>query len=205
MQITLLNSNVMGVSRTTDARTRPALLAAARELFYDRGVAATAVDDIAARSGLTKPTLYRHYPSKVALLGAYLDERHEQLDADLRGWIEAAPPKDRPRAVIDWLCDWIARPGFNGCAFVRATTELPDDEAVREKARERKRALLNAITAACEAAEPADAVGLAQQLALIVEGATTMAYVTGDSRMGSTAARALGQVALAAAGVPAGR
>jgi AcrR family transcriptional regulator len=190
------------MARTTDRRTRPALLTAARELFYARGVSATGVDDIVEASGLTKPTFYRHFPSKEALLAAYLDERNEQLDVELRGWIEAATPRDRPRAVIDWLCDTIARPDFNGCAFVRARAERLEDEAVRHKARQRKRALLAAIRAACEAAEPTDAGALAQQLALIVEGATTMAFVTGDATAASSAARALGRVALEAAGVP---
>jgi AcrR family transcriptional regulator len=198
-------SNVIDVSRASDPRTRPALLAAARQLFYARGIAATGVDDIAEASGLTKPTLYRHFPSKEALLASYLDERNEQLTLELRGWIDAAPPRDRPRAVIDWLCDSIARPDFHGCAFVRSIAELPGDDAVKKRARERKRALLDAITAACVAAEPLDAVALAQQLALIVEGATTMAFVSGDARAASTAARELARIAFEASGVPAAR
>ena len=174
-------------------------------LFYSRGFAATAMDEVAETSGLTKPTLYRHFPSKEVLLAAYLDARNEQLDVELRGWIEAAPPRDRPRAVIDWLCDSIARSEFNGCAFVRSHAELIEDEAVLNKARARKRTMLDAIFMACEAAEPADAIALAQQLALIVEGATTMAFVSGDAETASSAARALGQIALEAAGLPARR
>jgi AcrR family transcriptional regulator len=184
-----------------DARTIPALTAAARQLFYARGVGATAFDDIARESGLTKPTLYRHFPSKDALVAAYLDERNRCLDAELRAWIDPAAPRDRPRAVIDWLCDWISRPGFNGCAFVRAYAELPQNGSVLEKARGRKAKLLATIEEACRAAGVADAHGLALRLALIVEGATTMAFVSGDARPTATAARDLGRLALQAVGL----
>jgi AcrR family transcriptional regulator len=189
------------VARTADPRTRPALLEAARDLFYTQGVVATAVDDVAEASGLTKPTLYRHFPSKEALVAAYLDDRHEQLDVELRSWIAGSPPGSRPRAVIDWLCDSISRAGFTGCAFVRACAELSDDRVVREKARKRKRVLLETIQDACRAAGARDPAALARQLALIVEGATTMAFVTGDLTAAMDGARELARLALAAAGL----
>lgn len=179
----------------------PALLRAARKLFYARGVGATSVDDIAAAAGLSKPTLYRHFPTKEALVGSYLDERNEQLDAELRSWIESAPPGRQPLAVIDWLCDWISRPGFNGCSFVRTYAELHEDERVAEKARERKRALFEAIHEACRAAGANDPTRLARQLTLIVEGTTTMAFVSGEPHAGADAARRLARVALEAAGL----
>lgn len=188
------------MARTTDPRTRPALLDAAGALFYARGVGAVTVNEIAEASGLTKPTLYRHFPSKEELVSAYLDDRHQQLEVELRAWIERAPLRQRPRAVIDWLCDWISSPGFNGCGFVRAYAELPDDDWVREKARRRKRVLLETIDKACRAAGASEASEIARQLALIVEGATTMAFVSGDAGIATRAARGLARVALDAAG-----
>jgi AcrR family transcriptional regulator len=159
------------------------------------------VDDVAEASGLTKPTLYRYFPSKEALVAAYLDDRHEQLDIELRGWIAGSPPGDRPRAVIDWLCDWISRTGFNGCAFTRARAELNDDQPIRERAMRRKRVLLETVQDACRAAGARDPAALARQLALIVEGATTMAFVTADLTVALDGARELAQLALAAAGL----
>lgn len=187
------------MARTVDPRTVPALLEAAGELFYARGVDATAVRDIADASRLTKPTLYRHFPTKETLIAAYLDERNEHLDAELRAWIGSVPPTEGPRALIEWLCDWISRRGFNGCAFVRAQAELQGDLRVREKARERKRRLFDAIHDACLAAGANDPLTLARQLLLIVEGATTMTYVSGDPAPAIEAARSLGRIALGAA------
>jgi len=176
-------------------------LASAAKLFYARGVTATAVDDVAVAAALTKPTLYRHFPSKEALIAAYLDERHAQLSAEFRNRLDVSPPAKRPHEVIEWLCETLSRPDFNGCAFVRACAELHRDEGVREAARERKRVLFSTIEHACRAAGATDPSALAQQLGLIVEGATTMAFVSGDTAAAVDAARRLAQVALAAAGL----
>ena len=189
----------MAVSRAADPATIPALLKAAQALFYEHGLGPTGVDDIAVASGLTKPTLYRHFPSKEALVAAYLDERNDQLDHELRLWVDRREASERPRAVIDWICNWISQPGFNGCAFVRAQAELPGDASVQERARARKRRMLETIESVCRDARAVEADALAQELALIVEGATTMAFVTGNSQTVAAAARRLGQAVLDAA------
>src|SRR5215813_4168071 len=44
--------------------TRRRLLAAADEVFYAHGIRNSSVDDVAQRAGLTKRTLYYHFPSK---------------------------------------------------------------------------------------------------------------------------------------------
>lgn len=187
------------MARTISPRTRPALLEAAARLFYSRGIAATAVDDIADVAGLTKPTLYRHFPSKDALVANYLDGRHEQLDLELRAWLDAAAPSKRPAAVIEWLCDWISRRDFDGCAFVRSHAELHDDAEVLAKARRRKRVLRDTIEEACRDAGVRDPANLADQLTLIVEGATTTAFISGDPRRAAATARQLARGALAIA------
>jgi AcrR family transcriptional regulator len=189
------------MTRTVDPRTRPALLGAASDLFYSRGLAATGVEDIAVASRLTKPTLYRHFPSKDSLVAAYLDDRHQRLDAELRGWVAAAELRRRPQAIIDWLCDWLAQPGFKGCAFVRASAELPDDGEVRARAQRRKQALHKTVLAACEGAGVAQPQALAGQLFLIIEGATTAAFISGNAGMAIDTARSLARLALTAAGL----
>lgn len=46
------------------------VLDAAKRLFIDRGFGATSMDAIAARAGVSKATVYAHYPSKEALFAA---------------------------------------------------------------------------------------------------------------------------------------
>lgn len=60
-------------------RTRGALLAAARELFSERGIADTGRDDIAERAGVTRGALYHHFESKAAVAVAVI----EAVDAEL--------------------------------------------------------------------------------------------------------------------------
>src|ERR1700694_4964928 len=61
---------------TTSARER--VLSTAYELFSHRGVRAVGVDTIINRAKVAKMTFYRHFPSKDALVLAFL-ERREQL------------------------------------------------------------------------------------------------------------------------------
>ena len=50
------------------------ILAAALDLFAERGFAATRLDDVAARAGLSKAAIYLYFPDKTALLGAVVDQ-----------------------------------------------------------------------------------------------------------------------------------
>lgn len=59
--------------RRKDARPQE-LLAAALELFVEKGFAATRSEEVAARAGVAKGTLYRYYPSKDELFKAMVRE-----------------------------------------------------------------------------------------------------------------------------------
>ena len=62
---------------------RRQLLDVARDVFADRGFHATAMDDIAAVAGVTKPVLYQHFDNKRALFLELLDDVGAQLLAEL--------------------------------------------------------------------------------------------------------------------------
>ena len=59
---------------------RERILAAARELFYRRGIHAVGVDAIAEAAGTNKMTLYRHFASKDVLIAACLRELQQDFD-----------------------------------------------------------------------------------------------------------------------------
>jgi AcrR family transcriptional regulator len=61
------------------ARTRGALLHAARRLFAEKGFAATGREEIAAQAGVTRGALYHHFSSKTELAAAVV----EQLEGEL--------------------------------------------------------------------------------------------------------------------------
>jgi AcrR family transcriptional regulator len=71
--------------------TRAALLAAARELFTEKGFAATGREEIAERAGVTRGALYHHFESKRDAFEAVANE----LDAELGARVIAAARKSR--------------------------------------------------------------------------------------------------------------
>ena len=66
------------------AATRARILNTATSLFYERGVHAVGVNEIAARAGASKLSLYRYFPSKDQLVQAMLTEHSDRIHA----WLE---------------------------------------------------------------------------------------------------------------------
>jgi AcrR family transcriptional regulator len=62
---------------------RRQLLDVACGIFAERGFHATAMDELAAAAGVTKPVLYQHFPSKRALFVELLDDVGHQLLGEL--------------------------------------------------------------------------------------------------------------------------
>src|SRR5262245_47771755 len=68
----------LGMARPKNPQeTRQRLLAAADEVFYAHGIRTSSVDEVAQRAGLTKRTLYYHFPSKDELAAAYVQQRSD--------------------------------------------------------------------------------------------------------------------------------
>src|ERR1700735_2094005 len=67
------------------ARTRGALLEAARQLFAEKGFAATGREEIAARAGVTRGALYHHFASKTELAAAVVEQLEGELVARVVG------------------------------------------------------------------------------------------------------------------------
>lgn len=79
-------------------QTRQRIVDAAIAVHQAKGVAATSMADIAARAGVGKVTVYRHFPDAAALLGACSGQyfqRHPFPDAE--AWRQVADPVARLR------------------------------------------------------------------------------------------------------------
>jgi AcrR family transcriptional regulator len=94
--------------RRDAARNRETILAAARELFSEAGLAA-GVDSIAKRAGVGPATLYRHFPSKSDLVSAILEERAVALCKVVREASEVPDPTDSLCELVHRLVDVQAR------------------------------------------------------------------------------------------------
>ena len=68
-----------GSTRLPRPARRLQLLGAARDVFVAQGYHAAAMDEIAERAGVSKPVLYQHFPGKLELYLALLDESVDEL------------------------------------------------------------------------------------------------------------------------------
>jgi AcrR family transcriptional regulator len=171
--------------RAPSPQVRAALLQAAGRLFYERGIGTTGVEAVADAAGVGKPALYRHFTSKAGLVDATLAKRDADRRQSLLNALEraSASPAQRLQTALDWQLEWVADARFRGCGFVRAAAELQaGGAAAAKRAHQHKawyRSELETLAAAAGAAEPAR---LAMRLALVAEGATTLAFL-GDREL----------------------
>ncbi|GAA4978739.1 AcrR family transcriptional regulator [Nonomuraea thailandensis] len=162
------------------------LLTAAGELFYRRGIQAVGMDEVRAASGVSLKRLYQSYPSKEALIVAYLERRDERWMSSLTSYV--AERGDSVEAVFGWLERWFGEEDFRGCGFLNAYGELgATSEAVAGVVRRHKRRLRDYLRGLV-----ADDL-LAEQLLMLVDGATVTAMV--DRERGAQAARAAKEAA----------
>lgn len=73
--------------RPSDAAKAVAIVDAAWSLFLEHGIAATSIEAIARRAGVSKVTLYRHYADRAALFEAAVLREMERIEAaqDIKG------------------------------------------------------------------------------------------------------------------------
>ncbi len=174
------------------------ILETADRLFYLQGLRAVGVDTIAAEIGISKRTLYNHFPSKDALIAAYLERRFVTPRPSDK------PPAEQILATFDSLERRFASKDFRGCPFVNAVAELgSEDRSVRRIAidfKESRRLWFRNLLAQLGVD---DAEGLATQLALLVDGSIAQDLVRNDPAM-ARAAKQAATVLLANAGVKVG-
>lgn len=60
------------------------IVGAARTHYFASGFRGVTMDDLAAELGMSKKTLYAHFPSKTALLDAVLEAKFDDVNADMR-------------------------------------------------------------------------------------------------------------------------
>ena len=167
---------------------RERILAAARALFYRRGIHVVGVDAIADAAGTNKMTLYRHFASKDLLIAACVTELTREFDA---AWdaIAAAHAGDPKGQLLTWLrhvCDFKQSEAERGCGLANAAVELPDkDHPARRVIREYKSAHRDRLVQLCRDAMLDDPERLADEMLLLWEGARVTAQSVGSEGLSS--------------------
>jgi AcrR family transcriptional regulator len=164
--------------RADAARNRQRVLEVAREVFAAEGLAVP-IDEIAKRAGLGVGTLYRHFPTKEALLEAILVSRMEEVTEDARA---SAEGPDHGAAFFEFL----GRMGEGHAAKKDLMEALSRAGFDLQRAAAVKKEMVKAIDHLVERAKEAGAVradaAVPEILALVSAAFSAMDRYGGDAR-----------------------
>lgn len=185
------------MNTTATPRRRPArarILAAAEELFYSHGTAATGIDTVTEHAKVARRSLYNNFASKDELITAWLEQRHADWLAFYTARRDAATDTTTGTdttgttgttvttttstthpalAVFDAYLDHAASSGegFRGCGLLNTAAEYPVNSPVRTIVRRHKEEVEQLLTA--------DAPEDAELLSYLLEGAVTRSGLEG--------------------------
>jgi AcrR family transcriptional regulator len=86
--------------RMTGKERREQLLDVGRTLFAERGYDGTAVEEIAARAGVSKPVVYEHFGGKEGLYAVVVDREVQRLMDSFSGALSG----DDPKVLLEQAC-----------------------------------------------------------------------------------------------------
>jgi AcrR family transcriptional regulator len=173
--------NIDDIDQLAEPKPRAAerVLAVARRLFYLEGIRAVGVDEIVRQAGVTKPSLYRSFPSKDELAASYLRAYEQEFWKRFDAAVAAHPGNPRAQIVafLSAVGERAVMEGYRGCGMTNATVEYPEPghpaRTVGEGNKRELRRRLRRMAADMGAADP-DTLG--DGLLLLIEGA----YISGQ-------------------------
>ena len=159
---------------------RDELVQKALTAFYRNGFHATGMDMLAAETGISKTSMYKHFRTKEDLILAVLRLRDESF----RNWLYrridelADTPWDQLIAMFDALEQWLEEPGFQSCMFIKASSEYQQaDHPIHRQSADHKRMLETYVIGLAQKAGFKDPAAVARQLLLLKEGAIVTAHM----------------------------
>jgi AcrR family transcriptional regulator len=171
------------MARNAQATSRR-IVDAAYGLFYREGFAHVGVDAIAKAAGITKRTLYYHFPSKDDLVAAVLDAQHELALKRVDHWIGRTDddPAAMVAAVFAEFAKWSSQAGWRGSGFTRAAMEFARSPGhpARKAARRHKATVETLLAEQLDKRGIVPAWKLARQVVLLIEGCHALTLIHGE-------------------------
>jgi AcrR family transcriptional regulator len=159
------------------------ILDAADHLFYVRGNAGVGMADVRDAAGVSLRRLYTLHPSKGDLVSAWLRDRHTRWMQWFADAVEshADTRSDALLATFDALDQWVATPGYRGCAFLNSLAESSQiDDAHRVIIAAHKRSLIDYLAGLAARDHPDSPDWLVPAIAVLIDGAIVDMAVFGD-------------------------
>ena len=167
--------------------------------FASLGFADQGVESLRAQADVSIRTLYRHFPSREAMIVGALEHR----DASYFEWLDGGPQTGAAHVLhpLVRLGDWLHQVANTGCLFLNAWAEYPDSDAIAAIVKDHKARLADEFRQRLNRVATAqDTTHLAETLFLLHEGMTQAARLQGRERATEAAMRAA-RAALAAEGI----
>jgi AcrR family transcriptional regulator len=170
--------------RADAKRNYDRLVEVAREVFREQGYDAS-LDEVAKRAGVGPGTLYRHFPTREALVeAAYRNELARLCDA-VAGLLETRPPAEATRAWMDLFVDYMTTKRGMADAL-RAVIASGGNPYAQSRDR-----LVTAITALLRASAAAGTVRSDVEPADVLAGLSGVSLAAGDPAQRDQASRLL--------------
>jgi AcrR family transcriptional regulator len=167
---------------------RERLLAAADELFYEDGINTVGIDRVIERAGVAKASLYDCFGSKDELVRSYLQGRSEARRTRINERLsQYDTPEQKILSIFDLLGELAVKPGFRGCAFVRAGADASSSDNVKAVCEESRAFILGKFTDLAREAGASEPELLGRQLVLLYDGASIAAHMDHNRDAVSTA------------------
>ena len=124
-------------------RTRDAVLPATLSMLADRGFADLTMEGVAEAAGVSKTTVYRHWPTKLSLVGDALEELNRQPDVELGGGSARA----RVERLLEHLVAALSGSPVAACipALIQAAERHPEVGEFLHQYSDRRRSALTAV------------------------------------------------------------
>jgi AcrR family transcriptional regulator len=162
---------------------RDRLLAAASDLFYERGIQATGVDSLIAAAGVAKATFYRHFPSKDDLVAAWLRQPRTRWLDDIRERVDTHQTDAAGRIpyFFDVVGEWLEEGEFRGCPYLNVAVEIPGPtHPARSIIRDYLQEVEDYLESILAEAGYRESRTLAAQLQTLTAGAISLAVARGN-------------------------
>jgi len=119
-------------ARMPRSERRTQLLGAALEVFVAQGYHSAAMDDIAERAGVSKPVLYQHFPGKLELYLALLEQSCDAMITKVREALASTQDNnERVARTVHAFYDYVA--SDSGAYRLVFESDLTNEPAVREQ------------------------------------------------------------------------
>ena len=106
--------NTVGAERSVDPRverSRRVILRAALDELGEAGYGAFTIESVAARAGVAKSTIYRHWPDKISLIGDAFEAAHEHAVPSVQG----VTAREGLRRLLGHVAEVVVDSVFSSC------------------------------------------------------------------------------------------